>query len=148
MLGTVLAPSPDSLAVCMAGITGPADVSCGDGWNCCYGALRGFSQGGGEAQLCRVPHFDNFKLYPLPLAVRGVRHGGEINGQQYSNSVLGGSICWTHYFYSFLSPFSMSDSKPKSSSPVRLPEANVGSSNRGAEPEQRKTVLSKSYLWY
>lgn len=33
---------------------------------------------------------------------------------------------------------SMSDSKPKSSSPVRLPEANVGSSNRGAEPEQPK----------
>lgn len=48
-------------------------------------------------------------------------------------------------FIFFLFPFSMSDSKPKSSSPVRLPEANVGPSNRGAEPEQRKTVLSKSY---
>ena len=45
----------------------------------------------------------------------------------------------------FLSPFSMSDSKPKSSSPVRLPEANMGPSNRNAEPEQRKTILPKSY---
>ncbi|KAJ7408230.1 1-phosphatidylinositol 3-phosphate 5-kinase [Pitangus sulphuratus] len=33
---------------------------------------------------------------------------------------------------------SMSDSKPKSSSPVRLPEANMGPSNRSAEPEQPK----------
>lgn len=44
-----------------------------------------------------------------------------------------------------LSPFSMLDSKPKSSSPVHLPEANMGPSNRNAEPEQRKTILPKSY---
>ncbi|XP_055575230.1 1-phosphatidylinositol 3-phosphate 5-kinase isoform X1 [Falco cherrug] len=37
-----------------------------------------------------------------------------------------------------LQPNSMSDSKPKSSSPVRLPEANMGPSNRNAEPEQPK----------
>ncbi|NXE73864.1 FYV1 kinase, partial [Cochlearius cochlearius] len=37
-----------------------------------------------------------------------------------------------------LQPNSMSDSKPKSSSPVRLPEANMGPSNRSAEPEQPK----------
>lgn len=46
----------------------------------------------------------------------------------------------------FLSPFSVSDSKPKSSSPVRLPEANMGPSNRNAETEQRKTILPKSHL--
>ncbi|XP_051478838.1 1-phosphatidylinositol 3-phosphate 5-kinase isoform X5 [Apus apus] len=37
-----------------------------------------------------------------------------------------------------LQPNSMSDSKPKSCSPVRLPEANVGPSNRSAETEQSK----------
>ncbi|XP_052647249.1 1-phosphatidylinositol 3-phosphate 5-kinase isoform X12 [Harpia harpyja] len=37
-----------------------------------------------------------------------------------------------------LQPNSMSDSKPKSSSPVRLPEANMGPSNRNAESEQPK----------
>ncbi|NXN22401.1 FYV1 kinase, partial [Nycticryphes semicollaris] len=37
-----------------------------------------------------------------------------------------------------LQPNSMSDSKPKSSSPVRLPEANVGPSARNSEPEQPK----------
>lgn len=47
-------------------------------------------------------------------------------------------------FY-FFSPFSMSDSKPKSSSPVRLPEANMGPSNRNAESEQRKTILPRPY---
>lgn len=82
MSGIVLAPSPDPLAVCMVGITGPACLSCSDGWNCCYGALRGFSQGGGGRQLWRVPHHYNFKLYPLPLAVLSVRHGGEINVQE------------------------------------------------------------------
>ncbi|NWZ19493.1 FYV1 kinase, partial [Asarcornis scutulata] len=35
-------------------------------------------------------------------------------------------------------PNSMSDSKPKSSSPVRLPETTTGPSNRTAEPEQPK----------
>lgn len=47
-------------------------------------------------------------------------------------------------FY-FLSPFSMSDSKAKSSSPVRLPEVNMGPSNRNAESEQRKTILPRPY---
>ncbi|NXN97522.1 FYV1 kinase, partial [Rhinopomastus cyanomelas] len=37
---------------------------------------------------------------------------------------------------------SMSDSKPKNSSPVRLPETNMGPSNRGAEPEQPKKQSS------
>ncbi|NXL33100.1 FYV1 kinase, partial [Glaucidium brasilianum] len=37
-----------------------------------------------------------------------------------------------------LQPNSMSDSKPKSSSPVRLPEANMCPSNRNPEPEQTK----------
>ncbi|KAM6349310.1 1-phosphatidylinositol 3-phosphate 5-kinase isoform 3-T3 [Alca torda] len=37
-----------------------------------------------------------------------------------------------------LQPNSMSDSKPKNSSPVRLPEANMGPSTRNAEPEQPK----------
>lgn len=51
MLGTVLAPSSDPLTVCMVEITGLVYLSCGDGWNCCYGALRGFPQGGGGGQL-------------------------------------------------------------------------------------------------
>ncbi|XP_064017695.1 1-phosphatidylinositol 3-phosphate 5-kinase isoform X2 [Pogoniulus pusillus] len=37
-----------------------------------------------------------------------------------------------------LQPNSTSDNKPKTSSPVRLPEANMGPSNRSAEPEQPK----------
>ncbi|XP_067404848.1 1-phosphatidylinositol 3-phosphate 5-kinase isoform X2 [Emydura macquarii macquarii] len=37
-----------------------------------------------------------------------------------------------------LQPSSMSDSKPKISSPVRLPETNVGQANRTAEAEQPK----------
>ncbi|NWQ91071.1 FYV1 kinase, partial [Burhinus bistriatus] len=37
-----------------------------------------------------------------------------------------------------LQPNSMSDSKPKSSSPVRLPETNMGPSARNVEPEQPK----------
>ncbi|XP_067994520.1 1-phosphatidylinositol 3-phosphate 5-kinase isoform X5 [Melanerpes formicivorus] len=37
-----------------------------------------------------------------------------------------------------LQPNSTSDSKPKTSSPVRLPEASMGPSNRSAEPEQPK----------
>ncbi|NXX88438.1 FYV1 kinase, partial [Centropus bengalensis] len=37
-----------------------------------------------------------------------------------------------------LQPNSMPDSKPKSNSPVRLPEANLGPSNRTAEQEQPK----------
>ncbi|NXX45080.1 FYV1 kinase, partial [Tricholaema leucomelas] len=37
-----------------------------------------------------------------------------------------------------LQPNSTSDNKPKTSSPVRLPEANMGPSNRSAEPEQSK----------
>ncbi|NXD83242.1 FYV1 kinase, partial [Halcyon senegalensis] len=41
-----------------------------------------------------------------------------------------------------LQPNSASDSKPKSSSPVRLPEANMGPSNRSAEPEQPKKQSS------
>ncbi|NXK91567.1 FYV1 kinase, partial [Formicarius rufipectus] len=41
-----------------------------------------------------------------------------------------------------LQPNSMSDSKPKSSSPVRLPEANAGPSSRGVEPEQPKKPSS------
>uniref|UniRef100_A0A452H9Y1 1-phosphatidylinositol 3-phosphate 5-kinase n=1 Tax=Gopherus agassizii TaxID=38772 RepID=A0A452H9Y1_9SAUR len=39
-----------------------------------------------------------------------------------------------------LPPNSMSDNKPKSSSPVRLPETNVGQANRTAEAEQPKKV--------
>ncbi|XP_050772031.1 1-phosphatidylinositol 3-phosphate 5-kinase isoform X1 [Gopherus flavomarginatus] len=39
-----------------------------------------------------------------------------------------------------LPPNSMLDNKPKSSSPVRLPETNVGQANRTAEAEQPKKV--------
>ncbi|XP_053899955.1 1-phosphatidylinositol 3-phosphate 5-kinase isoform X2 [Malaclemys terrapin pileata] len=39
-----------------------------------------------------------------------------------------------------LPPNSMSDNKPKSSSPVRLPETNVAQANRTAEAEQPKKV--------
>ncbi|XP_032301890.1 1-phosphatidylinositol 3-phosphate 5-kinase isoform X3 [Coturnix japonica] len=41
-----------------------------------------------------------------------------------------------------LQPNSMSDGKPKSGSPVRLPEANMGPSNRAAEMEQPKKPSS------
>ncbi|KGL81299.1 1-phosphatidylinositol 3-phosphate 5-kinase, partial [Tinamus guttatus] len=41
-----------------------------------------------------------------------------------------------------LQPNSALDNKPKSSSPVRVPEANLSSSNRAAEPEQPKKPSS------
>uniref|UniRef100_A0A8D0GJK4 Uncharacterized protein n=1 Tax=Sphenodon punctatus TaxID=8508 RepID=A0A8D0GJK4_SPHPU len=38
---------------------------------------------------------------------------------------------------------SLLENRPKSSSPIRLPETTAGQSNRAAEAEQRKTVLEK-----
>jgi len=52
-------------------------------------------------------------------------------------------VCCPYYD---IFPFSMSDGKPKSGSPVRLPEANAGPSNRAAEMEQRKSIFKVVYM--